>query len=43
MKKFAYICAILAVKNCFASGASVKSLAAQAKRHPRTIRRWIAL
>lgn len=35
------ICALLATRNCFNAGQTVKAIAASAKRSPNTIRRWL--
>lgn len=38
---FASICAMAAARGCYDSGMTVAQIAAQAKRSPSTIRRWI--
>lgn len=40
---FDRVCTILAARRCHDSGTTVKQLAAQAHRHPSTIRRWLKL
>jgi hypothetical protein len=35
--------ALLAARNCFNAGATVAEIAASAKKHPSTIRRWLKI
>lgn len=38
---FQRMCAMLAAKNCYESGQSVKQIALSAKKSPKIIRRWL--
>lgn len=39
--KYQRICALLAARNCFDAGQTIKEIAASAKKSPSTIRRWL--
>jgi uncharacterized protein YjcR len=43
MRSWARVCAVMAARNCYDSGVSVRDIAAQAKVSPTTIRYWLSL